>query len=69
MTLYYLKDTGSLWITANTFGIHQCTVSKTLHEVCSAVLEYFSPEYMHLPSTKEELQNKVAEFESKFGMV
>ena len=69
MTLYYLKDTGSLWMTANTFGIHQCTVSKTLREVCSAVSKHLSPEYLHLPSTKEEMYSKVAEFETKFGMV
>ena len=24
ITLYYLKDTGSFWMKANTFGIHQC---------------------------------------------
>ena len=30
MVLYYLKDTGSLWMTPNAFGVHQCTVSKTL---------------------------------------
>ena len=34
ITLYYLKYTSSLWMTANTFGIHQCTVSKTLKIVC-----------------------------------
>ena len=28
LTLYYLKDTRSMWMTANTFGIHQCTISK-----------------------------------------
>ena len=36
ITLYYLKYTGSLWMTANTLGIHQCTVSKTIFEVCKA---------------------------------
>ena len=25
--LCYLKETGSLWMTANTFSIHQCTIS------------------------------------------
>ena len=29
MVLYYLKDTWSLWMTSNSFGVHQCTVSKT----------------------------------------
>ena len=30
MVLYYLKDTGSLWMTTNALGVHQCTVSKIL---------------------------------------
>ena len=30
ITLYYPKDKGSLWMTANTFGVHACTVSKTV---------------------------------------
>ena len=33
MSLYYLKETGSLWMTANAFGIHQCTASKHIHSV------------------------------------
>ena len=33
ITLHYLKDTGSLWMTANFCGIHQCTVSKTIRAV------------------------------------
>ena len=69
MVLYHLKDIGSLWMTINTFGIHQCTVSKTLHEVSCAVSKHLSPEHLHLPSTKEEMQSKVVEFETKFGMV
>ena len=56
-------------MTANTFGIHQCTVSKTLHEACRAVSKHLCPEYLYLPSTKEEMQSKVAEFETKFGIV
>jgi len=35
--MYYLKDTGSMWMTANTLGIHQVTVSKVVVEVCSAI--------------------------------
>ena len=40
--LYYLKDTGSMWMTANTFGIHQVTVSKVVVEVCSAIVTKLS---------------------------
>ena len=56
-------------MTANTFGIHQCTVSKMLYEVGSVISKHLGPEYLYLPSTKEEMQGKVAEFETKFGMV
>ena len=37
VTLHYLKDTGSQWMTANTFGIHQFTASKTIATVCTAI--------------------------------
>ena len=69
VTLYYLKDTGSIWMTANTFGIHQCTVSKTVLEVCTAISTHLSPKYIHLPKTEDEMRAKVAEFEAQFGMV
>ena len=55
-TLYYLKDTGSIWMTANTFGIHQCTVSKMIVQVCNAISKYLSPEYITLPKTHEEMR-------------
>ena len=69
LTLYYLKDTGSIWMTANTFGIHQCTASKVIHEVCSAIKENLGPKYIYLPRTKSEMEKKVAQFELKFGMI
>jgi len=69
LTLYYLKDTGSIWMTANTFGIHQCTVSKVIHEVCSAITNKLGPQYVFLPQTISEMEVKAAQFELKFGMV
>lgn len=36
ITLYYLKDTDLLAMTANAFGLHMCTVSKVIHDVCQA---------------------------------
>ena len=59
LTLYYLKDTGSMCMTANRFGIHQCTVSKVVLEVCDATTKYLGPEYIHLPRTAEQMQRKV----------
>ena len=69
VTLCYLKETGTIWMTANTFGIHQCTVSKIVLQVCSAISVHLCPKYIHLPRTEDEMRIKVAEFETKFGMV
>ena len=35
MTLYYLKDQGSLRMTANSFGVAICTLSVVLRKVCT----------------------------------
>ncbi|CAB4040179.1 Hypothetical predicted protein, partial [Paramuricea clavata] len=48
-TLYYLKDTGSLWMTANTFGVHQCTATKIITQLCYAINSALGPTYLHLP--------------------
>ena len=56
-------------MTANTFGVHHSTVSKVVVQVCSAISRHIQPDYIHLPRTQEEMKTKVAEFESKFGMV
>ena len=69
ITLYYLKDTGSLWMTANTFGIHQSTVTNVLTEVCSAINRVLGPKYIHIPRNKDEMRQKASEFELKFGMI
>ena len=68
ITLYYLKDTGSLRMTANAFGIHQCTASKHIHSVCETINMILGPKYLHLPRNTEEMRRKVSEFEIKFGM-
>ncbi|XP_028413101.1 putative nuclease HARBI1 [Dendronephthya gigantea] len=56
-------------MTANAFGIHQCTVSKIILEACTAISNHLSPKYIHLPQTEDEIKAKVAEFEARFGMV
>ena len=35
--LYYLKDTGSLSMTANSFGLHISTVANVIHDVLTGV--------------------------------
>ena len=57
-TLYYLKHTGSLWMTANTFGIHQCTVTKIITQVCHAINTVLGPTYLHLPRDVNEMREK-----------
>ncbi len=67
MTLYFLKDTGSLSMTANTFGIALSTVSKHITEVCYAIAKHLGPKYVYLPRNKDEMR-EATEFEAKFGM-
>ncbi len=55
ITLYYLKDTGSQNMTANTFGVAQNTVSNVIFEVCSAISKYMGPKYLHLPGDKKSM--------------
>ena len=67
--MYCLKDTGSLWMTANTFGVHQCAASKIIILVCNAINKRLGPAYLHLPQEKDEMIRKVSEFKLKFGMI
>ena len=68
ITLYYLKDTGSLVITANTFGVALCTVSVHIIEICRAMSRHLGPKYVYLPRNKDEMRQVTSEFEAKFGM-
>ena len=67
--MHYLKDTGSLWMTANFCGIHQCTVSKTIRAVCEAIKSVLWPKYLHLLRTTTEMRKKLSQSEVKFGMI
>ena len=53
-------------MTAITFGVHQCTVSKTLSEVCNVINEIFGPKYLFLPRNTEEMREIVSKSELKF---
>lgn len=68
VALYFLKDTASLRMTANSFGIALNTASAAVSEVCQAISNHLGPEYLHLPEDEESMGEKVAELESKFGM-
>lgn len=67
LALYYLKDTGSLNQTANLFGVSIPTVSKCVTSVCYAICK-IGPEYIKLPKNEQEMEEKVAKFEVRFGM-
>jgi hypothetical protein len=56
-------------MTANTFGIHVCTASKTIHDVCQAISFHLGPKYIKLPQNEEQMREKIAEFEAKYGLV
>ena len=68
MVLYYLKDQGSLRMTANTFGVSVATVSVSLRMVCHAITKHLGPLYIKFPLTKEEIKASAALFEEKFGL-
>lgn len=69
VVLYYLRDTGSLWITANTCGIHQYTVSKTITEVSSAIKSIMGSQFLHFSRSVNNMEETVSEFERKFGII
>ena len=60
---------GSLEMTANHFGVANCTASKVIFEVCCAICSVLGSSYLHLHCDQEEMKMKVVEFEAEFGMV
>ena len=66
MTLYYLKDQGSLRMTSNLFGIAPTTLSATIRKVCHAITTVLGPQLIKFPTTKDDLQHLTSEFEKKF---
>jgi len=70
ITLYYLKDTGSIGMTANSFGIAICTASAVILQVAKAISTHLvlGPKILYLPRDTQEVRNKVSEFEAKYGM-
>ena len=68
LMLYYLADMGSLVRTGNTFGVDRSTASKTVRHVCKIIASLLTPKYIKMPSTNEEMNELVAQFETKFHM-
>ena len=69
LTLYYLKDTGFLIMTANYFGVAINNASSVIYEVCLAICQNIGPQYIRLSKTREEMREKVSEFEGNFGTI
>ena len=66
MTLYYLKDQGSLAMTANSFGVALCTVSVVVRKVCDIIATVLGPQYIKLPSTPHEMTELVHGMENRY---
>ena len=47
-----MKDSGTLNMTANTFGIAVCTTSPIISEVCNAIVKYLGPRFVYFPKHK-----------------
>jgi len=54
-------------MTTNTFVIGRSTVSKSIHQVCHAVVTVLRPRLIKFPTTAEGLKELIEIFESKFG--
>ena len=67
ITLYYLKDQGSMKMTANTFGIARCTVGQVIHEICGIITNDLGPELIKFPTEKSEIVATTSQFLERFG--
>ena len=67
LTLYFLKDQGSLSMTANAFGIGFCTVSVIVRKVCDVIATVLGTKYIKLPATEQEMKDLLKGMENKYG--
>ena len=67
ITIYYLKDQGSMQITANAFGTASCTVGQIVQEICCILTKNVGAELIKFPEEKEEVLKATAEFLQWFG--
>ena len=59
LPLYFLKDKGSLSMTANAFGAACCTVSVIVRKVCDVITSALGPGYINLPSAEQDMNELV----------
>ena len=67
MTLYYLKDQGSLRMTCKSFGISPPTLSTTIRQVCNAISKGHGPKLIKCPDTKDRMETLMSKVEEKCG--
>ena len=66
--LYNLSDEGRLCKAANAFGIGRFTVSTIIRNVSYALAVFLGPRYIRLPTSEEEVMEKVEDFHSQYGV-
>ena len=62
MTLYYLRDQGSILMTANAFGVALCTVSVVVHIICYVLTNKCELNVIKLPTTEQEMMELVSKW-------
>ena len=67
MTLYYVKDQGSLRMTSNIFGVAPCTLSLIIKQVCQTIVKVLASKMIRFPTSENELRELMTRFENKFG--
>ena len=67
MTLHYLKDQGSILMTANVFGCSNSSTCNAVKEVCRILSKNIAPCMIKYPSSKAEDEKANREFLQKFG--
>ena len=67
MTLHYLKDQGSIVMTANVFAYSISSTCNAVKEVCRILSKNVAPRMIKYPSSKAQVEKANREFLQKFG--
>ena len=62
VVVHYLKDQGSMTMTANIFGISRCTVGQIVYEICGLITKHLDPKLIKYPREKEDVLKGAAQF-------
>ena len=68
VTLYYLRDQGSMQMTSNTFDIARYTVGQVIQEICGILTKYLGPEFIKFLVKKDEVLETVSQFQQRFDI-